>query len=283
MNRQNNTNLNNITNILCDFANKNLDCVDKIFEENRMIQNNIINDEIVHNENILSLLTNISNRNFILAERVLDQNRNIHELLTNLYSVNTNTQRNNNNNINPTNLINPTNPTNLINPTNPTNLRQASSYISAWTLGEPDSQQNNNNNISRISRMLFDSLPGLETRDISFNIQYMYDIDTSGNGLGFVNHIAFDNSGNRFFNNLEPVYIIPNESQIEHAVIRNIHYINISNPMNQSCPISTEPFHDNSNVSIIRHCRHIFNSDELSSWFRYNCICPVCRYDIRTF
>jgi hypothetical protein len=77
------------------------------------------------------------------------------------------------------------------------------------------------------------------------------------------------------------VPIVPNEAQIENSVIRNIRYGNVTNPINQSCPISTEPFNDNSIVSIIRNCRHVFNSNELSLWFQYNCICPVCRYDIR--
>ena len=55
------------------------------------------------------------------------------------------------------------------------------------------------------------------------------------------------------------------------------------NPVNTSCPISLEPFNDSSRVTIIRHCRHIFNTDNLSNWFRTNCRCPVCRYDIRDY
>ena len=42
-------------------------------------------------------------------------------------------------------------------------------------------------------------------------------------------------------------------------------------------------FNDNETVTIIRHCGHIFNSDELATWFQSNCRCPVCRYDIRNF
>ncbi len=34
-------------------------------------------------------------------------------------------------------------------------------------------------------------------------------------------------------------------------------------------------------VTVIRHCGHIFNTDELNTWFRSHCNCPVCRYDIR--
>lgn len=44
-----------------------------------------------------------------------------------------------------------------------------------------------------------------------------------------------------------------------------------------------DDFNDNETVTIIRHCGHIFNSDELTTWFQSNCRCPVCRYDIRNF
>lgn len=53
--------------------------------------------------------------------------------------------------------------------------------------------------------------------------------------------------------------------------------------MNTSCPISLETFGDNSQVTMIRHCGHIFNPDMLHSWFQSNCLCPVCRYDIRNY
>ena len=54
-------------------------------------------------------------------------------------------------------------------------------------------------------------------------------------------------------------------------------------PINRACPISLENFNDTDIVSIIRFCGHIFNRDELNTWFRTNCRCPVCRYDIRNY
>jgi len=36
-------------------------------------------------------------------------------------------------------------------------------------------------------------------------------------------------------------------------------------------------------VTLIRFCGHIFNSEQLNTWFRSNCRCPVCRYDIRSY
>ena len=83
----------------------------------------------------------------------------------------------------------------------------------------------------------------------------------------------------RFF---DPVVIYPTASQIETAT-RRVLYRDIVTPINSSCPISMDNFNDNETVTIIRQCGHIFNSDELTTWFQSNCRCPVCRYDIRNF
>jgi hypothetical protein len=83
----------------------------------------------------------------------------------------------------------------------------------------------------------------------------------------------------RFF---DPIVIYPTASQIEIAT-RRVLYRDIVTPINNSCPISMDNFNDNEIVTIIRHCGHIFNSDELATWFQSNCRCPVCRYDIRNF
>jgi hypothetical protein len=89
----------------------------------------------------------------------------------------------------------------------------------------------------------------------------------------------FSNLFQSFF---DPVVIYPTSSQIETAT-RRVLYRDIAAPINSSCPISMDTFNDNETVTIIRHCGHIFNSDELTTWFQSNCRCPVCRYDIRNF
>lgn len=83
-------------------------------------------------------------------------------------------------------------------------------------------------------------------------------------------------------NFLQPVDIYPTQSQIETAT-RRVRYCDISRPINTSCPISMEDFDDNDMVMVIRHCGHTFNIEQLMNWFRSNCRCPVCRYDIRTY
>lgn len=83
-------------------------------------------------------------------------------------------------------------------------------------------------------------------------------------------------------NFFSPIAIRPSEIQIE-AATRNVNFSDIIRPMNTSCPISLETFNDNSQVTMIRHCGHIFNREMLHSWFQSNCLCPVCRYDIRDY
>jgi hypothetical protein len=94
-----------------------------------------------------------------------------------------------------------------------------------------------------------------------------------------LNNLTNLNNLNNFF---EPIQVYPTQTQIENAT-RNVLYRDIVNPANQSCPISLETFHDNDQVSVIRYCGHIFNGNELRTWFRSNCRCPVCRYDIRNY
>ena len=110
--------------------------------------------------------------------------------------------------------------------------------------------------------------------------------NTNGTTTGNTNANTSRNLSNHFsriLNSfLEPVNITPTQTQIENAT-RNIVYGDILEPINNSCPISLETFTDTSNVTMIRHCRHIFNTTNLMSWFSSNCKCPVCRYDIRNY
>ncbi len=90
-------------------------------------------------------------------------------------------------------------------------------------------------------------------------------------------------NNSRFLENFfSPVEVYPTQSQIE-AATRRVRYCDIVSPLNRSCPISLEQFEDNDMVSVIRQCNHIFRTEELNTWFRSNCRCPVCRYDIRNY
>jgi hypothetical protein len=81
---------------------------------------------------------------------------------------------------------------------------------------------------------------------------------------------------------LAPIDIYPTQAQIETAT-RVARYGDITRPPNTSCPISLDSFEDSQVVTVIRHCGHIFNTEQIGAWFRANCRCPVCRYDIRNY
>lgn len=81
---------------------------------------------------------------------------------------------------------------------------------------------------------------------------------------------------------LQPIEIYPTQNQIESAT-RRVRYSDITRPLNSRCPISLEEFNDNNIVTVIRHCGHTFHSNSIDNWFRTNCRCPVCRYDIRDY
>lgn len=91
-----------------------------------------------------------------------------------------------------------------------------------------------------------------------------------------------DNNSRFLENFFSPVEVYPTQSQIEVAT-RRVRYCDIVSPINRSCPISLENFEDSELVSVIRQCNHIFKTEDLHTWFRSNCRCPVCRYDIRNY
>lgn len=95
-------------------------------------------------------------------------------------------------------------------------------------------------------------------------------------------HLGLNSGVNVFQDFFNPVEVYPTPAQIE-AATRRVRYSDITRPINTSCPISMEDFEDNDNVTVIRECGHIFNTEHLSNWFRTNCRCPVCRYDIREY
>lgn len=94
-----------------------------------------------------------------------------------------------------------------------------------------------------------------------------------------IDHIFRNNNINHSF--LDPVVVRPTSEQIDRAT-RNVRYRDIVRPTNSSCPITLEAFSDEEQVTMIRRCGHIFNLTAFQSWFRTNCRCPVCRYDIRS-
>lgn len=115
---------------------------------------------------------------------------------------------------------------------------------------------------------------------------YEYTIPINQNSRINSNNNINDSLNNTFSrilqNFLEPIDIFPTQSQIE-AATRRVRYSDIISPINRSCPISLENFNDDDLVTVIRYCGHLFNTTQVNTWFRSNCRCPVCRYDIRNY
>ena len=80
----------------------------------------------------------------------------------------------------------------------------------------------------------------------------------------------------------EDVVVNANEQDISNAT-HIIRYGNITQPQNQTCPISLTSFDDDTDVMRIRYCGHLFVPNELRRWFEQNVRCPLCRYDIRSY
>ena len=81
---------------------------------------------------------------------------------------------------------------------------------------------------------------------------------------------------------LQPVAILPSQEQINNA-IRVVRYSTINEPLNNTCPITTETFENDQDVTQIIYCGHVFTTQPLLNWFQSSVRCPLCRYDIRNY
>jgi len=90
-----------------------------------------------------------------------------------------------------------------------------------------------------------------------------------------------------FLNNLlrtfyDRIQVAPTRRQIENAT-RITAFSELENPINNSCPVTLDRFENNSSVTQIIPCGHIFSPSGIDSWLQSNVRCPVCRYDIRDY
>ena len=81
---------------------------------------------------------------------------------------------------------------------------------------------------------------------------------------------------------LESIPIIPTQQQIDNAV-QTIKYGDIEEPQNSSCSICLREFTQESNVSMIKYCGHLFSPLSLTRHWTFDHRCPLCRYDIRNY
>jgi hypothetical protein len=74
----------------------------------------------------------------------------------------------------------------------------------------------------------------------------------------------------------------PTNDQIGRATLNTV-FSNILSPVNATCPISRDEFDDNSEITMIRGCNHVFNRVSLREWFVHHSTCPMCRCDVRLY
>ena len=136
---------------------------------------------------------------------------------------------------------------------------------------------NNNNNNNGLGRVYLNNTPYI----IDSVREYRIPSNRNAN-RNYTNEVSNSNFSRLLQSFFQPVEVYPTQSQIE-AATRRVRYCDIVSPRNRACPISLDNFDDNEMVTVIRHCGHIFRSDDLNTWFRSHCNCPVCRYDIRDY
>ena len=208
----------------------------------------------ISNEQLLliDILNTMYNDNLRQITNLTDSNQQIRNLIIQILNTNTPPRRNNNNN-HSNNNINRTNNSN--NNSNRNTFRE------------------NNNSNGNLGRVYLNNIPY-----IIDNVEHVrIPINNNSRNLNLNNNNDFSRILQSFF---DPVEVYPTQSQIETAT-RRVRYCDIISPKNTSCPILLTNFNDSDMVSVIRHCGHIFNTNELNTWFRNHCNCPVCRYDIR--
>ena len=201
----------------------------------------------ISNEQLLliDILNTMYNDNLRQITNLTDSNNQIRNLIIQIL----NTPRRNNNNNN----------------SNNNNIYRTSNQRNAF--------RDNNTSNENFGRVYLNNRPYI----IDSVEQIRVPINRNSRNINLNNNSDFSRVLQSFF---DPVEVFPTQSQIETAT-RRVRYCDIVSPKNTSCPISLSSFNDNDMVTVIRHCGHIFNTDELNTWFRNHCNCPVCRYDIR--
>jgi len=81
---------------------------------------------------------------------------------------------------------------------------------------------------------------------------------------------------------LNPVVVRASPEVISQAT-ENLLFSELPNDIQRyhSCPVSHEPFTDNTEITRIRSCGHYFSRPAFQQWFDINVHCPICRQDIR--
>ena len=128
---------------------------------------------------------------------------------------------------------------------------------------------NNNRNRNRNIHGLYDQLDPSYTLNSNFlpSLSSIFTIP------------SHNNNGTLNFNDLTPIIVRPTTQQINNATMD----INYYDTEHHICPITQEPFEENTEIIKIIHCQHCFQKEAIMNWFNRSVLCPVCRFDIREY
>ena len=101
-----------------------------------------------------------------------------------------------------------------------------------------------------------------------FSMLYTFPVETVAGAAGAAGNSRADGT--------------PTNDQINRATLNTV-FSHILSPVNATCPISRDEFNDESEITMIRDCNHIFNRSSLREWFVRHSTCPMCRRDIREY
>ena len=133
----------------------------------------------------------------------------------------------------------------------------------------------------------YTNLYNQQLRDINYMYNELKEIKNNIDTITGVNNVRRQPLRNIYYRmeyipipDLESVPVVASQDIINRNT-RTVRFDEVVSPLNYDCPISLERFQDNSTLTQIIGCGHLFCSNEITRWFRTNVHCPVCRYDIR--
>ena len=138
-------------------------------------------------------------------------------------------------------------------------------------------QQNNsfNENADEITNYL-NNVNRIRRNNLFRNMQIGRTIQPRDNDI--VNILLSANNEQSHYNFLSPSQINISTEIIKYSELDD------SIKENQTrCPISYHDFTDDTEIILIKHCKHIFKKQSLLNWFLQSKICPLCRYDLSTY
>ena len=151
-------------------------------------------------------------------------------------------------------------------------------------------RRSNLNQLNTNDRQLltyYTNLYNQQLRDINYMYNELKEIKNNIDTITGVNNVRRQPLRNIYYRmeyipipDLESVPVVASQDIINRNT-RTVRFNEVTNPLNFDCPISLERFQDNSMLTQIIGCGHLFCRNEITRWFTTNVHCPVCRYDIR--